>query len=117
VRELAKFVRESLGELLTGEAVDTRRQALEAEAQQKVEAITGPFEADLRAAELTLVRTQQGAAVHTSLVPLFEGAPLSGPDVARLREEGRLDDTKLAQWREARESYSKRLSDVSRQVQ
>ena len=117
VRELAKFVRESLGDLLTGEAVDERRRALEAEAQQKVEALTGPFEEDLRAAELTMVRTQQGAAVQTSLVPLFEGAAQSGPDLARLRDEGRIDDTKLTQWREARESFSKRFAEVSRQVQ
>lgn len=117
VRALAKFVRESLGDALTGETVEERRMALEAEAQQKVEALTSPFEADLRAAELTMVRTQQGAVVQTALVPLIEGAPVSGPDLARLRDEGRVDDTQLARWREARETFAKRLADVSRQVQ
>jgi lon-related putative ATP-dependent protease len=117
VRELAKFVRESLGELLTGDSVDARRMALEAEAQEKVEALTSPFEADLRAAELTMVRTQQGSGVQTSLVPFFEGGPLSGQDLARLHGEGRIDDTKLARWREAQETFAKRFSEVSRQVQ
>jgi len=117
VHELAKFVREGLGELLTGEAVEERRLALEAEAQQQAEAITDPFEADLRAAELTLVRSQQGTVVQTTLVPVFEGEPVNGQDLARLHAEGRVDDTRLARWREARETFAKRLSDVSRQVQ
>ncbi|MEZ6016233.1 MAG: AAA family ATPase [Planctomycetota bacterium] len=117
VRELAKFVRESLTDLLTGEAVDERRRALEAEARARAEAITGPFEADLRAADLALVRTQQGSAVQTSLVPLFEGQPIAAQDLPRLRDEGRIDEAQLARWRASREAFAKRLSDVSRQVQ
>lgn len=117
VREIARFVRENLGELLTGEAVEERRAALERAAQVQVEAITTPFEADLRAAELTMVRVQQGNVVQTSLVPLFEGAPLSAQDLARLRAEGQVDDERLARWNAARETFAKRFADVSRQVQ
>lgn len=117
VRELAKFVREDLSEMLGGEAVEARRLAIEADARNEVEAITGPFEADLRAASLTLVRSQQGAGVQTHLAPLVDGEPLHAPDLARLREEGKVDDQQIATWRAAQETFARRRSEVSRQVQ
>jgi predicted ATP-dependent protease len=117
VRELARFIRENLTELLTGPDVEERRHALEADTRREIEAITGPFEADLRTNELALVRTQQGSVVQNTIVPLFEGQAVTMQQIQELREAGKLDEAHIARWRTARETFAKRLAEVSRQVQ
>lgn len=117
VRELARFVREDLPKLLTGEAVQSERHRIEDETEREVQAVTRPFEQALQAAGLTMVQQTQGQAVQTSIVPLREGEPLNAETLAKLRGTGEITDEQIATWTTARKEFAKRLGEVSREVQ
>ncbi|MEM9379034.1 MAG: ATP-binding protein [Planctomycetota bacterium] len=117
VRGIGRFVREDLPKLLGGEAVTTRRDEIEAETSRSVQEQTGPFEEDLHAAGLTMVQQQQGDVVQTAIVPRHEGQPLDGARLAELRASGEIEDAQIEAWREARETFAKRLAEVSREIQ
>ena len=117
VREVAEFVRDDLGETLTSDAVNARRESLERGARTRMEAITGPFQEDLKEARLAMVQRQQGQLVQTGLFPTVEGQPVPPEELATLHTEGKVTDEDLAAWKEAREAFAKRLAEVSREVQ
>lgn len=117
VRELARFVREDLPKLLTGEAIQTERNRIESETEAGVQGITRPFEEDLRAAGLTMVQQAQGQAVQTAIVPLREGQPLTAESLAELRAAGQVTDEEIEAWTAARNEFAKRLGEISRAVQ
>ncbi|MEM1453385.1 MAG: AAA family ATPase [Planctomycetota bacterium] len=117
VREVQRFVREDLPELLKGNAVTARREELEAESMRRSKEVTAPFEADLQEASLTMLQQQQGNVVQTTIVPLFEGAPVDGQRIAELHASGEIDDARIPEWREAREAFAKRFAEISREVQ
>ncbi|MEO0660378.1 MAG: ATP-binding protein [Planctomycetota bacterium] len=117
VRRLAQFVREDLPKLLTGEAIESRRQTIEAASAKRVQEITQPFDAALREAGLTMVQQNQGQTAQTAIVPLFDGKPLGSAEMNALVAEGKLDDARVDEWRTKVPEFAKRLSDVSREIQ
>ncbi|MEM9802077.1 MAG: AAA family ATPase [Planctomycetota bacterium] len=117
VREVQRFVREDLPELLNGNAVTARREELEADAMKRTQEITAPFEADLREASLTLVQQPQGNVVQTTIVPFHDGAPVDAQRMAQLRESGEIDEAKIEEWQGARQTFAKRFAEVTREVQ
>lgn len=117
VRELARFVREDLPKLLTGESIQGERQLIEERTNAEVAKVTAPFETDLAAAGLTMVQQNQGQTVQTAIVPLREGKPLSAQELNALVASGDVSEDQVAAWAESRKEFAKRLGDISRVIQ
>ena len=101
VHEVARFVREELPKTLTGEAIQTQREAIEVETNEKIAELTKPFEADLREAGMGMVQQGQPPAVQTHIVPLFEGKPLGGAELAQLLGEQKIMQEQIEEWEQA----------------
>ena len=117
VRGVAQFVREDLPKLLTGESIQGEREALEAAANEAIGKITKPFDVDLHKAGYAMVQQNQGQTVQTAIVPLRDGKPLSAEELGELRVSGAVDEEQIEAWSKGRAEFSKRLGEVSRQVQ
>ncbi len=117
VRGMAEFVRSELAEHLTGESVNKRRTEIESETRQQLEALTAPFEEELKAAGLTMVHQKVGNAMQTSLAPLHEGRPMGGEELNQLRAAGTVTDEDFERWSKSADSFSERLKQVTRAVQ
>ena len=68
VRKLAQFIREDMPKLLSGEAVQSQRHAIEAESAKTIQKITQPFDEALREAGLAMVQ-QNDCLLYTSPSP------------------------------------------------
>lgn len=117
VREMARFVREDLPKLLTGDSIQRERLIIEERTNADVAKITAPFEKDIAAAGLTMVQQNQGQTVQTAIAPLHEGKPVSAQDLTALVTAGEVTKEQLAKWTEARKEFAKRLGEISREIQ
>lgn len=117
VQDVARFVREDLPKTLTGEGLQTQREAIEVESNEAINKLTKPFEDDLREAGLAMVQQGQPPAVQTHVVPLHEGKPVSGPELAQLKEAGTITQEQIDGWEAQRVELMKRFGGISREIQ
>ena len=117
VHDTARFIREELPKTLTGEALQTDREAIELKTNEAINKLTKPFEDDLREAGLAMVQQGQPPAVQTHVVPLHEGKPVSGPELAKLKEDGTITQEQIDGWEAQRVELMKRFGGISREIQ
>lgn len=117
VHDVARFIREELPKTLTGEALQTQREAIEAETNKEINELTKPFEDDLREAGLTMIQQGQPPAVQTHVVPLYEGKPVAGPELAQLKTDGKITQEQIDGWEAQRVELMKRFGGISREIQ
>lgn len=116
VRELAETIRDHLAQALEDSPLKSEREAIETRRQEELEAVTGEFEKELRAAGLELVTLQRGPITMPAILPVVEGKPV-GPDVfERMHDDGKISDEEYAAYREKRKSFQKRLNEVTEKV-
>ncbi|MCK6459085.1 MAG: AAA family ATPase [Planctomycetes bacterium] len=116
VHELAEFIRDDLTNALDSDALKARRDSLEKREKAEVEAITQPFERDLRAASLALVTIQLGPVAHTTIFPVFNTKPVPPEEFEQLRTQGRITEVEYDAFLERREAFQKRLEDVTGRI-
>ncbi|QDV09859.1 Lon protease [Planctomycetes bacterium Poly30] len=117
VHDVARFIREELPKTLTGEAIQTQREAIETETNAKIAEITKPFEADLREAGMAMVQQGQPPAVQTHIVPLFDGKPLGGAELAQLLGEEKITQEQISEWETKQAEFAKRFGGIGREIQ
>ncbi|MEM8712733.1 MAG: ATP-binding protein, partial [Planctomycetota bacterium] len=117
VHDVQRFIREELPKTLTGEAIQTQKEAIEIETNQRIGELTKPFEDDLREAGLTMIQQGQPPAVQTLVVPLFEGKPIAGAELAQLQSEGKITPEQIQGWEAQRVEFAKRFGGISREIQ
>jgi ATP-dependent Lon protease len=116
VQELAEFVRDDLMSALDSDALKSRREALEKREKGEIDAVTQPFERDLRAASLALVTIQLGPVAHTTIFPVANGKPVPPEEFEQLRAQGRINEVEYDAYRERTESFQKRLEEVAQRI-
>ncbi len=116
VQEIAEFIRDDLGDVLRSDAVKARRASLDRGQQEQVTAITEPFERDLKEANLALVSLQLDPVAQTAIFPLVEGKPVPPEEYEQLRTQGNITDLQYDLYVERRESFQKRLEEVTEQI-
>jgi predicted ATP-dependent protease len=116
VHELAEFIRDDLMNALDSDALKARRESLEKREKGEVEAITQPFEQDLRGASLALVTIQLGPVAHTTIFPVYSGKPIPPEEFDQLRGQGRITEVEYDAFLERREAFQKRLEEVTGKI-
>ena len=114
---VAAFIREELPKRLTGEALQTEREAIEAKANGEMNTLTKPFEDDLAKAGLAMIQQGQPPAAQTHVVPLYEGKPTGGPELAKLKADGKITQEQIDGWEASRVDFVKRFGGISREIQ
>lgn len=116
VRELAEFIREGFAEALDSEALKARREALERREKDEAQAITAPFEQDLKEADLALVSLQLGPVMQTAIFPRVDGKPVPPEEYEQLKESGQVSQAIYDAHQTRVESFQKRLEEVMSKV-
>jgi len=116
VHELAEFIRDDLMAALDSDALKARREALEKREKTEIEAVTQPFERDLRGASLALVTMQLGPVAHTTIFPVAGGKPVPPEEFEQLRAQGKITEVEYDAFLERREAFQKRLEEVTQKI-
>jgi len=116
VHEMAEFIRDDLTTALSADAVKSRRHSLEGREKQEIEALTEPFERDLKAASLALVTMQLGPVSQTAIFPSVDGKPVPPEEYEQLRDQGKVTAEQFEASKQKREEFQKRLEEVTRQI-
>ena len=116
VHELAEFIRDGLNEALNSEAIKARREALEKREQEETDAITKPFEEDLKDAEFALVSVQIGPLNQTAIFPRVDGKPVPPEEYEQLLEKGAVPQALADAHQSRMDAFQKRLAEIMNQV-
>jgi len=116
VHELAEFIRDDLMGALDSDALKARRDALEKREKAETDAITQPFERDLRGASLALVTLQVGPVAQTAIFPVADGKPVPPEEFEQLRAAGRITEADHDAFLDRRDAFQKRLEEVTQRI-
>jgi len=116
VHELAEFIRDDLDAALGTDAVKARRESLERRQKEEIEALTAPFEKDLKQASLTLVSMQLGPVTQTAIFPLVDGKPMPPEEYDRLPAEGKISEEEHGRFQGRRDAFQSRLEEVTEKI-
>ena len=114
--EVITLITRDLAPALSGKGVQARRKALEADAAERIEAVGGPFDQQLREAGLTLVTVQTGQVVQPTLVPVIDGETVGPDEFETLRAEGKISDEQAADLSARMDEFGERLDEVGAQI-
>lgn len=109
LRELADFIATDLNGAMNSDALQVRRVAMQEEAQQAIQTVMAPFEAELREAGLALVQVKAGQMPQPAIFPTHEGKPIAPEQFEQLVASGQIS-------KEAREEISEKVQRFSKQL-
>ncbi len=92
IDELISFIQNELPKVLTSDTLQVKRSTLEEAAQADANALTAPFDKQLREDDLTLVTVTAGTSQQPMIMPLIKGQPVPPTEFARLQASGKLDE-------------------------
>ncbi|MHC5110741.1 MAG: Lon protease family protein [Planctomycetota bacterium] len=113
---LVNFVRDDLDQALSDKTLQVRREALEQETQQKVDAIVKPFEEKLREVQLALVSVKVGPAFQAVIFPSIDGKPVMPEEWQTLRAEKKISDEQAAEFEKHLTDHQSGLREVMNKV-
>ena len=113
MQEFAEFVREDLADALQTDSLKAPREMLEAQVKTLLEALTEPFEKDLRAAGLALVTVSMGPVARAAILPVRDGKPVSPEELEQLRSQGKVSDKEYEKFKKKRDGFQRRLEEVT----
>ena len=113
----AEFVRDDLADALQTESHKAQRELLETQVKKLLEALTEPFERDLRDAGLALVTVNMGPVARAAILPVRDGKPVSPEELAQLRSQGKVTDEEYEAFKKTRDGFQRRLEEVTTRMQ
>jgi len=113
MQEFAEFVREDLADALQTDSLKAPREMLEAQVQGLLEALTEPFEKDLRAAGLALVTVNMGPVARAAILPVRDGKPVGPEELEQLRSKGKFSEKEYKEFKKKRDGFQRRLEEVT----
>lgn len=113
MQEFAEFVRDDLADALQSDTLKAPREMLESQVKTLLEAITEPFEKDLRAAGLALVTVSMGPVARAAILLVRDGKPVPPEEFEQLRSQGKISDKEHKQFKKKRDGFQRRLEEVT----
>ncbi|MHC5012851.1 MAG: Lon-like protease helical domain-containing protein [Planctomycetota bacterium] len=101
IENLVDFIRKDLAPALSSDVMRSQTEELDAAAARDMEAITGPFNEELKAAGLTLVTVQIGTMTRPMILPLEGDEPVPPERIEELRREGKITEEAYATLQDA----------------
>ncbi len=92
IEELIHFIQNELPKVLTSDTLQTKRTTLEEKTQAETNALTDPFDKQLRKDNLALVTVTSDTSQQPMIMPLVNGQPVPPTEFSRLQASGKLDE-------------------------
>jgi ATP-dependent Lon protease len=116
LRGLAEFIDSELAEAMNSKPLQASRSALQEETQEKVRAITQPFEEELEGEGLALVQVKTSHGNQAAIFPRKDGQPIPPEEFETLVQQGKISAEESKAYHEKREAYTRRLAEMSREI-
>lgn len=114
---LIRFIERDLAKGLGADDVKERAAEVERRATQEVEALTQPFEAELKENDLALMLVQVANFTRQVIVPVVDGKPAPPERLETLQHEGRLGEDDLQRIGARIEQFSSRMHEIGERIQ
>jgi len=114
---VVEFLRTELTPAMASEGLRQRKQILEERFKEQATAIAGPFEKELEENGLVMQTVTVGSTVRPVLMPVINGEPSPPERIHQLQANGLLEKEDLDRIEEKIQAFSKRLEDISIEMQ
>ena len=116
IREFGRYVKEELNEALNADYLLARRTAIQTSAQEEIQQLKSPLEADLKKAGMALVSLQAGQMMQTTIFPLVDNEPVAPEQFNQLVLQGKVSEKRKADFDEKYPEFQKRMHGISRDI-
>lgn len=116
IDELIGFLGAQLIPQLQSDGIKARRAELDKELQERIQALGGPFEAELAENGLALVMLQVQGGNQPAILPVIDGEPAPPERLRQLVAEGKLEAEAAAALRARSAEYGQRFGDLNQSM-
>ena len=116
IREFGRYVKEELNEALNTDHLLTRRTAIQTSAQEDVQQLKAPLEADLKKADMALVSIQSGQMMQTAIFPIVDSEPIAPEKFNQLVLQGKVSEERKKDFEQKYPDFQKRMHGISRDI-
>ena len=116
IREFGRYVKEELSEALNADYLLARRTAIQTSAQEEVQQLKAPLEADLKKADMALVSIQSGQIMQTTIFPLVDNEPVAPEQFNQLVIQGKVSEKRKNDFDDKYPDFQKRVHGISRDI-
>ncbi len=114
--ELAAYIADDLRESLDSKTMAEEKAETETAIQQAINAVTEPFEKELKKQSLALMNVQTNQGNQTIIVPVVEEQALDPQSWQQKVHAGEISEEQQKQLMDRQQQYSRELEEISRQV-
>ncbi len=116
IREFGRYVKEELNEALSADYLLARRTAIQTSAQEDIQQLKAPLEADLKKAGMALVSIQAGQMMQTTIFPLVDNEPVAPEQFNQMVVQGKVSEKRKNDFDEKYPEFQKRMHAISRDI-
>lgn len=116
MEKFAEFVEQELPAYLSSDRVESKQKAIASDIQSGIQAISEPFDAELRAADLMMVPLQVGQTMVPTILPVINDKPAQYDDIQKLRANGQMSDDEFKSLMEKVSSFEEKFGEISKSI-
>lgn len=116
MEKFSEFVEQELPAYLSSDRVESKQKAIAADIQTGIQAISEPFDAELRAAGLVMVPLQLGQTVVPSILPVINEKPVQYDEIQKLRASGEITEEAFKDMTEKISAFEKKFEEISKSI-
>lgn len=116
INALIEFIQSDFKQALSSDALKERQALLDKKTQKAIEAISKPFDEELRRAGMALVMIQAGKETLPAIVPIIEGEPVAFEDIEELVTSGKITREQVEQFKAASDKFVQKFDEIGSQI-
>ncbi len=116
IKEFATYIKDDLNEALNADYLLARRTAIQTAAQEEIQKLKAPLEADLKKSAMALVSIQTGQMMQTTIFPIVDKEPVAPEQFNQLVLQGKVSEKRKKDFDEQYPEFQKRLQAISRDI-
>ena len=117
IDNLIDFITRDLSRALSSDRIRERHASLSRRAEERIKAITEPFEKKLEEAGFALVTIDAGQATQLVIMPTYEGKPIGPEEYDQLFHDGKITKEQYEEAKKKFESFAEEFREVGTKVQ
>lgn len=116
IKEFATYIKEDLNEALNADYLLARRTAIQTAAQEEIQKLKAPLEADLKNSAMAMVSIQTSQMMQTTIFPIVDKEPMPPEQFNQLVAQGKISEKRKKDFDEQYPEFQKRLQAISRDI-
>lgn len=116
VNVIAQYIQSDFKSALSSDTLRQKQANLDKKTQKTIEAISKPFDEELREANMALVMVQAGTESLPAIVPVIEGEAVAFEDLEELISSGKISREQVEVYKSASETFVDKFDEIGMQI-